>query len=65
MSELPPGFGYVAGVVALSTIVHNGWMSGQVMEARTKYRVKYPTLYADATTTPDETARTAFNCVQR
>lgn len=63
--DIKPAFGYVAGVVAISTLVHHGYMAFKVTAARKKYGIKYPHLYADASNCPNEEFRHRFNCVQR
>ncbi|GFR40035.1 hypothetical protein Agub_g573, partial [Astrephomene gubernaculifera] len=65
MAAVPPEFGYVAGVVAASWFVHHGYMAFKVMQARKKYDVKYPALYATPEDCPNAEYRKAFNCVQR
>ncbi len=37
----------------------------QVMQARKKFAVEYPALYADKDNCKDEKARETFNCIQR
>ncbi|GLC39740.1 hypothetical protein PLESTB_001957800 [Pleodorina starrii] len=65
MASAPKEFGLVAGVVAASWMVHHGFMGVKVMQARKKYKVDYPALYATTENCPDAQARKAFNCVQR
>ncbi len=43
-------------------MLQNGWMSVKVGQARKKYGVKYPAMYADKASNKDADA---FNCVQR
>ncbi|KAL8566301.1 hypothetical protein ACOMHN_028958 [Nucella lapillus] len=49
-------YGYVM-LVVVATWILNNWLGMQVMKARKKYDVQYPTLYS-------ETSK-EFNCVQR
>ncbi|KAG2484460.1 hypothetical protein HYH03_016696 [Edaphochlamys debaryana] len=65
MAAVSPEFGYVAGVVAASWLVHHGFMAVGVMQARKKYGVNYPDLYATAENCPNAEYRKPFNCVQR
>ncbi|GLI64262.1 hypothetical protein VaNZ11_007464 [Volvox africanus] len=65
MNTLPKEFGLVAGVVVGSWIVHHGYMAVKVLQARKKYNVAYPALYATAEECPNPEHRKAFNCVQR
>mmetsp|Transcript_8683 Transcript_8683/g.14999 ORF Transcript_8683/g.14999 Transcript_8683/m.14999 type:complete len:148 (+) Transcript_8683:93-536(+) len=62
---LPSGFGYVALATVATWVVHHGVMSIGVMQARKKYGVKFPTLYATEADCKDETSRKTYNCVQR
>lgn len=63
--EIKPEFGYVAGVVALSSVVHHMYMPSFVMSARKKFGVSYPDLYATPENCPNKENRQTFNCVQR
>ncbi|GIL94010.1 hypothetical protein Vretimale_351 [Volvox reticuliferus] len=65
MPALPNEFGLVAGVVAASWIVHHGFMAVKVIQARKKYKVAYPALYATTEECPNPEHRNAFNCIQR
>uniref|UniRef100_A0A5B7BY16 Glutathione S-transferase 3, mitochondrial n=1 Tax=Davidia involucrata TaxID=16924 RepID=A0A5B7BY16_DAVIN len=58
---LPKEYGYVALVLVLYCSL-NFWMAGQVVKARKKYKVSYPTLYASESDNKDAKV---FNCVQR
>ncbi|GAB1605167.1 microsomal glutathione S-transferase 3-like [Argonauta hians] len=53
---LPGGYGYVV-LVAVASIFLLQWMGFQVMKARKKYDVQYPTMYSKDST--------MFNCIQR
>jgi glutathione S-transferase len=57
---LPPGFGYVFGVLG-SSFFMNMYLSVLVMNARKKYNVQYPALYAPT----GHKFESEFNCVQR
>eukprot|EP00955_Chlamydomonas_euryale_P067332 359821-Chlamydomonas_euryale.AAC.1 len=45
--------GYVAGVVAVSFLVHHMGLPISVMNARKKYGIKYPDLYASESNCKD------------
>jgi glutathione S-transferase len=59
--ELSPAHGAVLGVVAAAAVIHNGWMAFKVGQARKKYNVAYPALYAPAGHKNEK----EFNCIQR
>ncbi|KAJ8637290.1 hypothetical protein MRB53_011557 [Persea americana] len=61
MVEVPREYGYVV-LVLISYGLLNSWMSYQVANARRKYNVPYPTLYAVESENKDAKL---FNCVQR
>eukprot|EP00200_Dunaliella_tertiolecta_P005493 CAMPEP_0202342658 /NCGR_PEP_ID=MMETSP1126-20121109/3133_1 /ASSEMBLY_ACC=CAM_ASM_000457 /TAXON_ID=3047 /ORGANISM="Dunaliella tertiolecta, Strain CCMP1320" /LENGTH=147 /DNA_ID=CAMNT_0048933655 /DNA_START=56 /DNA_END=499 /DNA_ORIENTATION=+ len=63
--EVQPEHGYVLAMYVASMFVHNAYMPIQVGQARKKYGVKYPAMYATEADTKDEKARNTFNCVQR
>ncbi|GIL45327.1 hypothetical protein Vafri_2591, partial [Volvox africanus] len=65
MNTISNEFGLVAGVVVASWMVHHGYMAVKVIQARKKYNVSYPALYATAEECPNPEHRKAFNCVQR
>jgi len=58
---IPKEYGYVALVLVFYTFF-NFWMAFQVGQARQKYKVFYPTLYALESENKDAKL---FNCVQR
>ncbi|XP_068659922.1 uncharacterized protein [Aristolochia californica] len=59
--ELPKEYGYVVLTLAAYVLL-NFWMARQVGNARKKYKVFYPTMYASESENKDAKA---FNCVQR
>ncbi|CAI9110342.1 OLC1v1010349C2 [Oldenlandia corymbosa var. corymbosa] len=58
---LPKEYGYVAIVLVLYCFL-NMWMAVRVGQARRKYKVFYPTMYASEAENKDAKL---FNCVQR
>jgi hypothetical protein len=58
--ELPREYGYVVLVLVAYAFL-NLWMSLQVANARRKYKVPYPTMYAVESENKDAKL---FNCVQ-
>ncbi|CAI0411153.1 unnamed protein product [Linum tenue] len=58
---LPKEYGYVA-LTLVGYCILNIWMSIQVVKARKKYNVPYPTLYAVES---ENKQASLFNCVQR
>ncbi|KAL2499106.1 microsomal glutathione s-transferase [Abeliophyllum distichum] len=58
---LPKEYGYVAIVLVLYCFL-NFWMAAQVGNARKRYKVFYPTMYAIEAENKDANL---FNCVQR
>ncbi|XP_059623304.1 uncharacterized protein LOC132266447 [Cornus florida] len=61
IESLPKEYGFVALVLVLYCFF-NFWMAFQVGQARKKYKVNYPTLYAVESENKDAKL---FNCVQR
>uniref|UniRef100_A0A0D6R2N6 Glutathione S-transferase 3, mitochondrial n=1 Tax=Araucaria cunninghamii TaxID=56994 RepID=A0A0D6R2N6_ARACU len=59
--DLPPGYGWVV-LIAVAYCFLNVWMARQVGNARKRYKVPYPTLYAIESENKDAKL---FNCVQR
>ncbi|CAK9136420.1 unnamed protein product [Ilex paraguariensis] len=59
--QLSKEYGYVVLVLVFYCFL-NFWMTGQVVRARKKYNVSYPTLYASES---DNKNAKLFNCVQR
>jgi len=54
---LPCGYGYVV-LTATGHAFLNMWLAMNVVQARKKFKVEYPTLYADE-------EKKEFNCIQR
>ncbi|KAI7841927.1 hypothetical protein COHA_004455 [Chlorella ohadii] len=61
MAELGPAHGAVLATVAAAALIHNGWMGFKIGQARKKYNVPYPALYAPAGHKNEK----EFNCIQR
>jgi glutathione S-transferase len=59
--ELVEGYGWVV-IVLILHLLENIWMARQVGNARKKYKVFYPTMYALESENPKADL---FNCVQR
>ncbi|PSC71425.1 Microsomal glutathione S-transferase 3 [Micractinium conductrix] len=59
--ELSPSHGWVGLCVAAGAVIHNMWMGVKVGQARKKYNVAYPALYAP----PGHKNEKEYNCVQR
>ncbi|KAJ7539668.1 hypothetical protein O6H91_11G104600 [Diphasiastrum complanatum] len=59
--EVPASYGWVV-LVLVAKVVLNIWMGIQVGAARRKYKVPYPTMYANESDNKDAKL---FNCVQR
>ncbi|KAJ7539670.1 hypothetical protein O6H91_11G104800 [Diphasiastrum complanatum] len=59
--EVPASYGWVVMVVVAKVLL-NIWMGFQVGAARRKYKVFYPTMYANESDNKDAKL---FNCVQR
>lgn len=65
MITVPAEFAYVAGTVVASWFIHHGYMAVKVMNARKKFGVQYPTLYATKDDCPNDEYRNRYNCTQR
>jgi glutathione S-transferase len=61
LEVLPEHFGYVI-FVAVDSIFVNMWMAKNVADARKKYNIKYPIMYAP---NDDNADNKMFNCIQR
>mmetsp|Transcript_6780 Transcript_6780/g.19547 ORF Transcript_6780/g.19547 Transcript_6780/m.19547 type:complete len:118 (+) Transcript_6780:101-454(+) len=59
--ELRQDHGFVLLTMMLTIFLHFWFMAVKVSQARKKYGVKYPALYADSTVKDAQT----FNCIQR
>ncbi|MEW5311759.1 MAG: hypothetical protein WDW38_003446 [Sanguina aurantia] len=65
MLTVAPAYGYVLAAAVGSWGVHHVYGSLAVGQARKKYNIKYPAMYADEKNCANEQHRNIFNCTQR